>query len=277
MKLLVFEGADREPKIVMTMLALFPELETKRDLYLCSFGTDLRTLYKRIVELEKDGGEADIVKILKLLHKDNEENDIHKIKRSDKVSDIYLFFDYEPQATTNSKDPISIEAYHRLLKDLFLRFNGANGRGKLYISYPMVEALFDKDERFSICRDNLEKSGKGYKSDVLDKWGLYNHIVCPFDEPTEDNPRGIRRSELSTVRPNWSTLCELHLYRAGYICQGKSGIPKDLDNIAQDKIFEKQEVFALGKDKYVYVLSPFPLFLIEFLGIQKIRQILGLS
>lgn len=270
MILFVFEGAVKERSIVETMLLLYPELcDEDPDMVLCSFGTDARTLYKRFMELEKDGGEADIVQVLKEEHSNNPNDDIHKIEKQSDVSRIYLFFDYDFHCRG-----LDLNEYHKMLNYLLGRFNNETEEGKLYISYPMTEALWDtraNDEQKKGHQAVTIDEAKVYKS-AVGALGMHNKIIAQKGKKGQ-----VSDKELDQLRTEWTAQSELHLCRAVDLSEGRFELPNDLGEIAQNRIFEKQQGFACSTEQYVYVLSPFPLFLTEYFGIERSCEILGLS
>jgi hypothetical protein len=91
----------------------------------CAYCT---TIYKMYVEISED----EYLDTFSLV-KDIEQNkdSLKDFKRTD-FSQIYMFFDYDGHVT-NASD--------KKLNDLLEFFNEETEKGKLYISYPMVEAL----------------------------------------------------------------------------------------------------------------------------------------
>ena len=63
MILFIFEGQVEEPKIMATIKQLF--LSNIEEQLLCSFGSDTYTLWKDIVEYQKNGYEVDVFNIVK--------------------------------------------------------------------------------------------------------------------------------------------------------------------------------------------------------------------
>lgn len=270
MILFVFEGDVKERSIVETMHLLYPELcDEDPDMVLCSFGTDARTLYKRFMKLEKYGGVADIVQVLKEKHSKNPNDDIHKIEKESDVTRIYLFFDYDFHCRG-----LSLNEYHKMLIYLLERFDNETEEGKLYISYPMTEALLDtraNDEQKKGHQAVCISEAKSYKS-AVGVLGMHNKIIAQKGKKGQ-----VSDKEVDQLRTEWTAQSELHLCRAVDLSEGRFELPNDLGEIAQNRIFEKQQGFACSTEQYVYVLSPFPLFLAEYFGIERSREILKLS
>ena len=66
--------------------------------------------------------------------------------KADDFSEVYLFFDYDMHQTNLGKED-DADAVKQMLES----FNNETENGKLYISYPMVEAL--RDYKSGICGD----------------------------------------------------------------------------------------------------------------------------
>ena len=133
MILLVFEGKKREPKLftAIEQLGLF-----KPGSIICSFCSDIQSLCKRVKELE-DGAEGtvDMVQLLQRARKDDSNDPIHSVT-SDRISEIYLFFDSDLH---NSRYPLNEQ--RERLDGLLSLLGDELEYGKLYISYPMIEAV----------------------------------------------------------------------------------------------------------------------------------------
>lgn len=272
MILFVFEGKKTEPSIVDTMFRLYPELcNDDPEKILCSFGTDIHTLYKRIKEL---GGEVDIVRVLKEERRNDKTNDIHKIEKSDDVSHIYLFFDYDFQCTLGNLK-LNLSTYHQELKEMLAHFNNETDGGKLYISYPMVEALMDDRGKACLCFKaslyfiSQEVCRNSYKSDVAGL-GLFNKLVVQAGKSGK-----IKANKLKTIKKIWLGLIKLNLCRAMALCQGQWRLPTSLDEVEQKLIYDKQYAYVQGAEPQVCVLSPFPLFILEYFGIEGTKALLS--
>lgn len=266
MILFIFEGAVKERSILDTMFRLYPGLcNNDPEKTLCCFGTDLHTLHKRIKELEQDGGEADIVQILKEERSNN--SDIHKIEKSDDVSHIYLFFDYDFQCTLRYPK-LDLATYHKELCEMLARFNNETDGGKLYISYPMAEALMDDRGDNSLYFISQQVCRNSYKSDVAGL-ALANKVVIQSGKSG-----AIKEDKLETINKTWLKLVNLNLYRAMALCRGAWCFPTDLAEVEQELICDKQYAYVQGEEPRVCVLSSFPLFILEYFGIEGTKALL---
>jgi hypothetical protein len=134
--LFIFEGPKLEKSITDNLTKFFVN---ENAIITCAYCT---TIYKMYAEISKDE-DLDTFNLLKEIEVNKEK--LKDFKRSD-FAQIYMFFDYDGHAT-NASD--------KKIKELLDFFNEETEKGKLYISYPMVEALkhienFDTFEELKI-------------------------------------------------------------------------------------------------------------------------------
>lgn len=141
MILFVFEGAEREPRILKTLERLF---FGEGERLVCSFGNNIYELYRQLNEFEGDG---DIVSILR----ENKADLPLGVKSSD-FSEVYLFFDYDFQ-----NENLELKEMNRRLREMLELFDDETDNGKLYVSYPMVESLCYTKELPEAGRHHLRK------------------------------------------------------------------------------------------------------------------------
>lgn len=107
-----------------------------------------------------DDFNTDIIELLRELNKDIDKQ-LGGLCRND-FSEVYLFFDYDVQQE-NIRKELAADALVQMLNT----FNNETDLGKLYISYPMVEALRDICEGTCATDENCFiaiKDINGYKS-----------------------------------------------------------------------------------------------------------------
>ncbi|MEL3899142.1 RloB domain-containing protein [Treponema phagedenis] len=129
--LFVFEGKKTEPQIFKNLNKEI--FKNKFDLYLC-YGSHIYSLYNKL----KNDKYLDIVKLLREDHPE----ELKDIFSSSEVSAVYLFFDYDPQSFENADE---------IIPEMLEKFNNETEYGKLFISYPMVEAIKDCSSEWNIC------------------------------------------------------------------------------------------------------------------------------
>nr|WP_315031158.1 hypothetical protein [uncultured Porphyromonas sp.] len=256
MILLVFEGKKREPELFTAIerLGLF-----KPGRIICSFCSDIQSLYKRVKELEGGvEGTADMVQLLQRARKDDYDDPIHSVT-SDDISEIYLFFDSDLH---NSRYPL--DKQRERLDELLSLLGDEEEYGKLYISYPMIEAV-----RYTRELPDAEFGGycvsipdcKSFK-DRADKFSAYSSLdfLIPQDEGKKED-----------VRSNWSHLIRQHQSKAQRLCEvsGK-------ERLTQRVLFQAQcnkHIIPRGE---VAILASMPLFLYDYFSEAK-RKELGFS
>ena len=123
--LIVSEGIKPERRIMDNLFSVY-ELSAKYEIF--HYGTDVYVLFDELFFEEKPEG-MDILQALKSCEKDVDK----KAMLDQKFTDVLLVFDFDPHATKFEPDKIQRMAEH---------FADSTDMGKLYISYPMVEAFY---------------------------------------------------------------------------------------------------------------------------------------
>lgn len=234
--LFVFEGAKTEVQVYESLKLHFSKINPKTHIH-ATFGTHIYELFK---VLEEDD-DQDIVELIRD-RSDKNQQLLSSISR-DSVAGVYLFFDYDghvPVATDES------------LMEMIDYFDNETESGKLYISYPMVEALknihCDVGFKETIADINL---GKKYKKLVGD--------TC------ENKLQDLTNLTLN----NWYWLIDVHGKKLNYIVNDNYSFPNDL--ILQNEVFEFQLEKYINPDGIVAVVSAFPALIIDYYGIDKIK------
>ena len=232
--LFVFEGAKTEKNIVKNLSKFFANENT---IISCAYCT---TIYKMYKEISNDN-DLDTFNLLKSIEFNKET--LKEYKRSD-FAEIYMFFDYDGHAT-NASD--------KKLRELLSFFNEETEKGKLYLSYPMVESLkhienYDDFEHLKVpCKTDID-----YKKIVREN-GLENlKLFIKYDEEI------------------WKILIAVHLKKMNKIVNNSYELPNEI--IDQRIIFNNQENKYINIDKTVAVLSSFPMFLHDYYGNQEVKK-----
>tara|TARA_R110001592_G_C12795426_1_gene716429 strand:- start:106 stop:663 length:558 start_codon:yes stop_codon:yes gene_type:complete len=164
--------------------------------------------------------------------------------RRDQIGQIYLFFDMEPCDNLYSNE--------KLLNMLEL-FNNETEHGKLFVSYPMVEALRDIDDHIEYLTRTADLSeciGKKYK-------GL-----------SAARGNAIYRDARKIDKPLWQRLVEANVKKANGLASGEYSSVPILDAVP---IARSQLANYLPNDQ-IAVLSAFPIFLADYFG-QKVYDL----
>lgn len=191
MILFVFEGKRREPDIFKTLEYLyFPQGQP----IVCSFGNNIYELYRELKELDDSG---DIVSILREKNKGNPDTPFTTEVATSDFSEIFLFFDYDFQNRN-----LTLEQMNRQLSEMLTIFNNETDNGKLFINYPMIEAIrYTKAlpdihfHEYTISRVDCQNKSFKDLSQQFSDYGSLDFIILDFRR----NPSNDR---VSTVRKN---------------------------------------------------------------------------
>ena len=125
--LFICEGDSTEKKFCNLIIEKY-FIQKKRKKEFVAFGTNIYGLYD---ELSKDEG-LDVVELIKEKEKKKKEMYNYSKLSNGGFSEIYLIFDFDPQAPQYDEKKI---------KKMVDYFNNETENGKLYINYPMMESL----------------------------------------------------------------------------------------------------------------------------------------
>ena len=250
--LFVFEGAKREPAIFRTLESVFFK---KTERIVCVYGTSFLDLYKR---MRSTDFELDIVSILREKFQDREES---PFTSEDKVSDfaqVFLFFDYDCQQI-DVHDEKALAVFNGQLRELLDYFDDETEHGKLYINYPMSEAIrYTKalpDEGYASYTVSLDRCAD-FKSMAHDfsYYGSLDFIVA-HKCPTHD--------ELRAIANNWVMLVEQNLSKACKITD-KWNVAGSKTMVDQRVIFDTEVAKFILPQSNLSILAAFPLFLNDY-------------
>jgi len=240
--LFLFEGVKTEPIIFENLKKYFlkkKENNVSQEIII-SYGTVIYKLYKEFFIDDTLDEDLDLITILK-----PKDNDGNIIKRN-QVPEIYLFFDYDSHAS-NATD--------KKLAEMLNLFNNESDKGKLFISYPMVEAI-------KHLKDDVD-----FKEVIVESNKKYKNLVS-----LNCNCNLKNLSELT--QENWNQIIFEHCKKANYIVHNSFNFPKDF--IEQKQIFSNQKEKYIEKTNKVAVLSSFPLFLLDYYGVTKFKDLITL-
>lgn len=233
--LFVFEGEKTEKQISDNLTKYFINENT---IVQCAYCNDVYELHKEIAADE----DLDTFALLKEIPHNQEV--LSEYSRVD-FAEIYLFFDYDGHDTLADDDKIG---------EVLRFFNEETESGKLFISYPMVEAL--KHYSDSIDFQHLKVKAKeniGYKQIVNDE----------------------AKNELKQIKKYtkgiWIQLIGIHLKKMNFIVNDAFALPKQ--QVSQIDIFSKQLEKFIRKDATVAVLSAFPIFLFNYYGYEYVYSL----
>ena len=195
--------------------------------------------------LKKDEYQTDVVEVLR--EKNKEVESILKGLTRDDIDEVFLFFDYDAHQN-NLKDDLNISPTE-VLEEMLEIFNDETELGKLYINYPMIEAV--RDFSNITC---IPFAGKCL-------WNVEN--FSHYKEATGANNMKARLERYNIN--DWKEMCVCFAMRIGCLFDiGK--IPEYsffYDNINSETILKKQKEKYI-KDGRIFVLSAIPQFLLEY-------------
>ena len=235
--LFVFEGEKFERLYFQSLERSFFSGEESRIL-LC-FKNDIYELYRELAA-DKDLDSFEIIRELTPLAKDREE--LAKLRR-DQISQIYLFFDMEPRDNQFNKQK---------LLEMLAHFNNETEHGKLFISYPMVEAIRDIDDHEEYLTRTVSIDdciGKRYKPLSADRGNQAYQDARKIDKEA------------------WQGLISVHIKKANGFISGEFSL---------EPVIDQQQIALAQLSKYmpineVAVLSAFPIFLMDYFGEKVFR------
>lgn len=227
--LCIFEGAKREPNYFTSLQNHFFSEEA---IIKCSYGNDL---YHCFTELEEDD-DLDIVELIReSTTQPNNRALLEELER-DNIAQVFLFFDMEYH--DNDFSLVKLES-------MLTKFNEETEHGKLYISYPMVEALRDVPSfnAFLDLKVTLEEA----EASTYKRLSAERAVSIPPDHRRITHEQWCALTHFSTLKAQNFTSIQA------------PGCPAQLD------IFTGQTVL-LESERCLYVLSAFPMFLREYFG-----------
>lgn len=227
--LFVFEGASTEVQIIENLNKFF--INENLTVH-CVYGGEIYQIFKQI----KNDDDLDTFNLLKERSSENEIT-LAEYTRDD-FAEIYLFFDY---------DGHSIIADDEKLNELLSFFNEETEKGKLYISYPMVEAL----KHISDC-SSFKDSKVECKKNIKYKKVVSEEVIKELMDFTKYNFE------------SWNNVIIAHLSKMNYLCNNTYELPKTL--ISQLEIFSKQLDKYIVPENKVSILSSFPPFIHDYYG-----------
>lgn len=249
--LFVFEGERGEKKVIDAIQQhqlLLPSGKVRINSCFCA------DIHQLCAELEQD----EFLDLFSLL-KEIKGNERLESFTSNDFSSIYLFFDYDPQAALTKDRKLNrdkLDQFNVRIKKLIDYFNQETENGKIFISYPMLEAI-----KYSEMCCNLECF---LNHEVSHSVSFKKHInaLCESKECYYNN---IKSYNIEI----WKKIFTLHCIKANYITSDSKESPNDIMEIEQNKIFEK-----ICNLEQIPVLSSIPLMVANYYGIIAFKELL---
>ncbi len=253
--LFVLEGEQPEGNIVARLQKAFPEelADLSSDLVKIVFSSNIYSLYGK---LKDDDGFLDVVEVLKELHKEDKE--LQGLDR-ESVSQVFLFFDLDIHGLAQP-----IEQSCEQLDELLNFFDNETENGKLFLSYPMVEAI-------NIC--DFEN---GLMSDDRKLFCIDKCVDDGFKRFANDLNRDSKTICRANSRENWLIISKANYEKAKWLMDLTSEeLFSVLKQMQQASILQHQQKL-IKQDNIVATLSAFPFFLLEYLGAGRMTRMIAL-
>lgn len=236
---LIYEGEKTEENLFKSISRHF--FADRADILILTLPA-AANLYMLWTKLREDNFETDVISVLKEMNNDISDR-LTGVKAED-FSEIYLFFDYDGHQNNIPKK----FAESDVLKEMLATFHNETELGKLYISYPMVEAIREisvemqdyKTFYLPLIECAAYKETVGGASD----YGDFRHIT----------------------KEMWYIACNASRRRASIIVsyREEENYRNFIENISQKKIYEAHKYTFIHKNQAIGILSSIPLFLIEY-------------
>ena len=264
MILFVFEGSVREPLLFNTIQKLFLPKETEP--FICTYNSNIYSLYAKLKQYDVFDDiqtSGNTVSILNEILESKGDHTLSNIIVSD-VSQIYLFFDYDFHESRYTLDDNNIH-----IQEMLDFFCDETDNGKLYINYPMVDAirytkqLPDNNYLSYTVSRNVCKQFKRIVSD----FSFYPSFDFLLMSNNDNEKEESKERRLMTVRENWIHLIRMNVNKANYLCNDIELLPYSIDDIEQRIIFKNQlKKFVNTENCCVSILNAFPIFIFEYCG-----------
>ncbi|MEH8031635.1 hypothetical protein [Gallibacterium anatis] len=242
--LCVTEGAKTEIQILEQLNQVF----IRRDITFIPFSTNIYVVYNDYLKLKGDHNDDDFDMFVFLKNYDKK-NILGNKKRND-FTDILLFMDLDRHHLNKIKNPLEYNKLVNCLPEMLNLFNDSIENGKLFISYPMVEAFKHPIKNNELWNILL---GKQYKS----------HVQGICDKKLENfNNHSLNKEQ-------WSKFLLPHVFIINFLINQQFSYPvnyQEINKFDQSTIYQKQCQDYIMPSNECLVLSPFALFLLEFLG-----------
>ena len=242
-KAFIVEGEAREPQVIDNISKVFFKHGNLKIITLPA-GENIYMLWKK---LKADDFDTDIIEVLRESNKKIREQ-LEGLSRDD-FSEVFLFFDYDAHQTNLGKTDDE-DVINQMLKS----FDNETENGKLYISYPMVEALRDFE---------AGKCGKGDNC-FIDIKNLVEYKNV--SSANSQNPH-FRDYDIDV----WKEIIDVFSMRVSCLLGNVKVMSYEqyIDTAQPYDIFMCEQVLA--DDNKVFIISAFPEFLVDYFGMKLWR------
>lgn len=239
-KAVIVEGEVREPQVIDNISKIFFSHGSFKIITLPA-GENIYMLWKK---LKADDFDTDIIEVLREGNKGIRKQ-LMGLSRDD-FSEVYLFFDYDAQQKNLGKEDDG-----NVINQMLKSFDNETENGKLYINYPMVEALRDFEK--GICGQ------PGNCFVAIDELGVYKNISS-----SRSYNLHFRDYDFDT----WKEIIDVFAMRVSCLLGHADVVSyeqySEVASPCNIYFFEEKET---NKNR-VFILSAFPEFLVDYFGMK---------
>jgi len=236
--LFIFEGEKAEKLYFRSLESAFFHGQENR--ILASFQNDLYELYEQI----SADDDLDLFELIKELNPSANEKKHLKGLRRDQIGQIYLFFDLEPNDEKFTGEN---------LLNMLGRFDNETEHGKLFISYPMIEAIRD----FQDIEEYLVRTVT-----------LSDCVGARYKELSANRGSHAYRDAKKIDKQGWQILIEANLRKANILTTQKD----TLAPVSNQASLALTQLTNGSPNDPLPVLSAFPIFLADYFGLDVLKQ-----
>lgn len=237
-KLFIVEGEHRDYRFVNELTRCFFS-RGKHDSRIINLPAS-QNLYMLYQKLAEDDFETDIVEILRD-SVPSAKAILEGVCRQD-IDEVFMFFDYDVHQN-NIPEEVSPKS---VLEKLIAFFDNETEQGKLYISYPMVEALYDYQDSECLSFSNC--------------YTLIDDVKKYKDISGKDNPK----ASIHFAIEDWRMILNIFYLRIKCLFEiDFLSFEYYRQNISPFTIFQAEKILEINSEK-VFVLSGFPEFLFDY-------------
>lgn len=205
-----------------------------------------QNIYMIYDQLEEDDFETDIIEVLR--ESSPKAASLLADLQRDDVDEVYLFFDFDPQHfKRKGMDSVKGGSSNILAKMLEI-FDNETDLGKLYISYPMIEAAYDYKRGESLC-------------------AAYSSCFIPFASLNKYKSLAGKDNPIASEHKfQWKELLNVFIQRAICLFDREGiGFLEYRQYVTPTLIYREQEKL-LNVNNVVFCLSALPEFLLDYYG-----------
>ena len=244
MILFIVEGSNRELCYFSSISNVFFGGKNK---IITIFAPAEMNIYMLFCKLKEDNFETDVVEIIRENSKEAAKT-LRGYTRDD-FSEVYFFFDFDEHGN-NIPDKYKISNVDAL-NEMFIYLDNETENGKLYISYPMVEAVRDFNKE--MCGTT---SGRCFRNRI--DFGTYKH---------DSSVHSSNNNVTNYTFVDWSDVMFVFICRVCCLFSTNLENRNDyLKTVYPLSIF-KRELISYNIKAEIFILSALPEFLLDYFSV----------